>query len=85
MAQARVTPFIPRPRVFDSREAVMDLIRAELYAYPMDYASLAREIGIREGTLYAVRSGRTKWPQPHTFFGLVKALGLEVQLRKREV
>lgn len=39
-----------KPQAFDSRQAIMDKLRAELYAsYPSDYATLARKAEVSTG------------------------------------
>ena len=64
-----------------SADRTMFVLRNEMYEYDLD--DLAAEIGRSKSCLYAIRSGRTKWPRGDTFFALVKALGLEVVLRRR--
>lgn len=41
---------------------------------------LSKEVGVSASCLYAISSGRTKWPRPNTFFGLLRALDLEMYL-----
>lgn len=60
----------------------MNVIRLEMYKH--DLAGLADIIGVTESCLYSIRSGRTIWPRPKTFFGLVNALGLRMYLVKEQ-
>jgi DNA-binding phage protein len=60
----------------------MNVIRDSLYAHG-DMIELAQEVGLSASTLFAIRSGRTKWPRHNTIFSLINALGLEMVLQKR--
>lgn len=61
-------------------EAAMSTIRWEMHNhYPRD---LADEVGCSVSCIYAIRSGRTKWPRHHTFFRLCDYLGLKLYLEK---
>jgi hypothetical protein len=54
----------------------MNLLRTRLYEHhPSD---VAEDTGLCMGTIYAIRSGRTIWPRPGTFFALLEYLGLEL-------
>jgi hypothetical protein len=65
----------------DTAEEAMNVIRDELYYHqPKD---VARYTGLALGTIYAIRSGRTLWPRPHTFFTLIRFLDLEMYLKKK--
>jgi predicted transcriptional regulator len=59
----------------------MQTLRMEIYAW--DHKELAKAIGVSPSCIMAIRSGRTKWPRPKTFFGLLDALELDMLLVKR--
>ena len=59
-------------------EQVMYDLRMKMHEwYPKD---LAEEMNVSVACVYAIRSGRTKWPRGKTFFALVDALGLQFVL-----
>ena len=81
MATAKI--YTMKPRVFDSREALMDVIRHELHDFDSkELKIVASQSDVTVSTLYAIRSGRTMWPRHKTFFNLINALGLQVELRR---
>lgn len=55
-------------------------VRMEMYEHHI--SDLSDHTGISKGCLYAIRSGRTKWPRGNTFFTLIKALRLTMYLTK---
>ena len=59
-------------------DEAMSVLRRAMYEY--HYKELADHIGVSASCIMSIRSGRTKWPRSHTFFALVKALGLEMHL-----
>lgn len=59
-------------------DAAMNVLRLEMYKH--DYKALAEKVGVSKGCIMAIRSGRTKWPRPNTFFGLLRELDLEMYL-----
>lgn len=61
-------------------DQVMRKIRLELYSW--DTMSVARQVGVTTGCIYAIRRGKTKWPRGDTFFALCKVLGFQIILRK---
>jgi hypothetical protein len=63
------------------REALMDALRDALYAEE-DIERLANRIGVHKSTLFAIRSGRTKWPRHTTMLTLIHVLGFELWLVK---
>lgn len=67
-----------------NREALMDALRHELYAQE-DLERLANRIGVHKSTLFAIRSGRTKWPRHTTMLTLIHALGFELWLMKMDI
>lgn len=64
----------------DDREALMNAIRDELYQ--RDLELVANRIGVHKSTLFAIRSGRTKWPRHTTMLMLIHVLGFELWLTK---
>lgn len=62
-------------------EDAMQALRMRMHTvHPED---LATAIGVTASTIRAIRSGRTKWPRPATFFGLVNYLGMMIVLTER--
>lgn len=59
-------------------DETMNKLRLEMYAE--DLHDMAEEIEVSYSCLVAIRSGRTKWPRPKTFWGIIGYLGLEVHL-----
>lgn len=76
-----VVPIKPNyTKKLKNADAVMAVIRFEMHNhYPED---LAEEIGVSIACIYCIRNGKTKWPRPKTFFGLIDALGLEMRLER---
>ena len=60
---------------------VMNDIRYRMHAY--EVADLAELAGVSKGTIYSIRSGRTKWPRGTTLFPILDALGLDLVLVDR--
>lgn len=88
MATANLLEFGAKPRATYSYSAkianadqAMNKLRIEMYHY--DIEKMAEHIGVSTACLYAVRGGRTKWPRPKTFFGLVEYLEFDMHLIKR--
>ena len=75
-----VSPFTYADKLANA-EAAMQVIRDEMYLH--DIHAMSRSIDVSVTALYAVRAGRTSWPRPKTFFGLINYLGLEMHLVKR--
>lgn len=68
-----------RVRVKD-REALMGVVQRDLYVW--DLEMLANRVGVSKSTLYAIRSGRTKWPRHATLLTLIHVLGYELWLER---
>lgn len=66
-------------RLKDEGECLMTM---RLEMYKRDTYALAEAVGVSVACIYAIQSGRTKWPRPKTFFGLLNELGLEIHLIK---
>lgn len=60
------------------RAALMDVLRRDLYN--QDLETLSIRIGVSISCLYAIRSGRTKWPRHTTLLTLIHVLGYELWL-----
>ena len=60
------------------RAALMDVLRRDLYN--QDLVTLSIRIGVSASCLYAIRSGRTKWPRHTTLLTLIHVLGYELWL-----
>lgn len=60
------------------RAALMDVLRRDLYN--QDLETLSIRIGVSTSCLYAIRSGRTKWPRHTTLLTLIHVLGYELWL-----
>lgn len=81
---------VPRPTVrtasyatkLRDAEAVMDRLRIEMHEYDVDV--LANMVGVSKSCIMAIRSGRTKWPRPKTFFGILDALNMHMTLEYDE-
>ena len=65
---------------YKNGEALMDAIRAHMY----DDAPQAIADGINKSLacVYAIRSGRTKWPRDDTIWALLDFFGLELDIVK---
>lgn len=63
-------------------EDAMNIVRLKMYDWHIE--DLAEEVGVSKSCLYSIRSGRTKWPRPLAFFGLLRALGLEMIIREKK-
>lgn len=70
-----------RIRVSNS-EALMSAIRDDLAL--RDLKMIANRVGVHVSTLYAIRSGRTKWPRHTTMLILIDTLGFELWLIKED-
>lgn len=62
-------------------ESVMNTLRDRMHG--MHYRDLAEKVGVSASTIMAVRSGRTKWPRPNTFFSLLDVLHLDLMIVDR--
>lgn len=67
----------------DNEDAAMNVLRLAMYAY--DTSDLSKKVGVSQSCIYAIQSGRTKWPRPNTFFGLLRTLDLEMHLIPRGI
>jgi hypothetical protein len=61
-----------------SAEDTMNKLRIEMYGCDMHH--MAQSIDVSYSCLMSIRSGRTIWPRPKTFWGIIDYLGLEVHL-----
>lgn len=77
---AKILPLPEQARSFDTAEALTVRLRREMYHY--DPKDLAEAAGVTVGTIYAIRSGRTKWPRGTTLFPILRAMGYVLVLRK---
>ena len=77
--QREVTPQVERADML--RAEVMDEVRAALYEYG-DMEELAGITGKSTGCLYAIRSGRTRWPRWDTLFQIMPHIGLALTVRR---
>lgn len=71
----------PRPRYAGkvrNADQAMNKLRMKMYNH--HYAALAERVGVSPSCILAIRSGRTTWPRPQTFFGLLRELELEMLL-----
>lgn len=66
--------------IIKTREDLIDTLRMDLYSRELDV--IASYIGVHISTLYAIRSGRTKWPRHGTLMALIQALGYHLELVK---
>ncbi len=53
-------------------------LRVRLFAFRPD--DVADAIGCTSRTIYAFRSGETKWPHAKTLFGILEFLEIEIRL-----
>lgn len=61
-----------------SGESAMFQLRMRMHEWaPKD---LADQCGVGISCIYAIRSGRTKWPRDRTLFALIDALDFELRL-----
>lgn len=56
----------------------MNVLRMKMHEW--HHEELSKRVGVSVSCIMAIRSGRTKWPRPATFFGLLDALDLEMVL-----
>lgn len=81
MAQNNVVPMTRTYRGIKDAEAAMNVIRHAMY--PHDPEDLARKCAVSKSCIYAIRSGRTKWPRHSTFFQLLYVLDLQMIIAPR--
>lgn len=74
---------IPRRHYDGVRDAdeAMSVVRSHMYGH--DPELLAKRVGVSKSCIWAIRSGRTKWPRSGTFFALLIVLDLEMVIRPR--
>lgn len=65
-------------RSFTLDADVMNVLRLRMYEH--DVADLCEHMGVSKSCVYAIRSGRTKWPRGKTLFALMDALRIEMRL-----
>jgi predicted transcriptional regulator len=91
MAMAKVIPIRGRELrladgrvlfILDNSEEVMQKLRDMLYETELSFDQIAKDVGVSVSTLYAIRSGRTKWPRPNTMFGILEYLKAKMALVK---
>lgn len=63
-----------------TRAALMHEVRSEMYKYEPWW--LAGVTGVSLSTVYAIRSGRTKWPRWNTLLPLLRAMRMEITVRR---
>lgn len=83
MPKTNIVPLVkPKyaKRLANEDETLM-VLRLAMYGRPTD--QLAKDVGVTSSCIYSIQSGRTKWPRPNTFFGLLRALELEMHLIPR--
>lgn len=68
------------PKTIISADSLTVELRREMYAHDVDW--LAAQAGVRTSTIYAIRSGRTKWPRGTTLFPILRAMGYTLVLKK---
>lgn len=59
-------------------EDMMNDLRMRMHVY--EPKELAEMMGVSVGCVYALRSGRTKWPRGRTLFALLAALDIDLRL-----
>ena len=59
-------------------EQVMNDLRLRMYNYKPK--ELAEMLGVSVSCVYALKSGRTKWPRGKTLFALLEALDIKLRL-----
>jgi ribosome-binding protein aMBF1 (putative translation factor) len=59
-------------------EDAMTVLRNEMHGW--HYKDLAKQVGVSDSCIMSIRSGRTKWPRPATFFALLDALEITMHL-----
>jgi len=67
-------------RQCSNADDAMMTLRTEMYAWEIPH--MAEDIGVSASCLYAIRSGKTKWPRQKAFFGLIEYLELKMLLVK---
>lgn len=76
----------PKPYSYQKRlpdaDAAMSVLRKAMHG--MHYKDLAEAVGVSNSCIMAIRSGRTKWPRPATFFNLIEELQLDLYLVPRK-
>ena len=76
----------PQPYSYQKRlpdaDAAMSVLRKEMQKHHA--ANLADRVGVSDSCIYAIQSGRTKWPRPATFFNLIEELQLDLYLVPRK-
>lgn len=79
-AGGTVTRLPQTTRIAVSEDA-MNLLRRRMHDW--HHTELAEKVGVSSSCIMAIRSGRTKWPRPHTMFRLLEVLNLEMLIRDK--
>jgi hypothetical protein len=82
MTSTNVVKMVPRSYAgIKDAEAAMTVIRNAMYGH--DVQMMAIRCGVSASCIFAIRSGRTKWPRSTTFFSLLYYLDLEMIIQPR--
>jgi hypothetical protein len=81
MSEVKVIKLKAAQRKIAVADDAMQMLRMAMYEW--DATALAHQVGVSKSCIMAIRSGRTKWPRPATFFGLLDALDMEMVLRHK--
>jgi DNA-binding XRE family transcriptional regulator len=67
-------------QLIGNQDEAMNLLRLDMHN--MDAGLLATRIGVSVSCIYAIRSGRTKWPRHETMFAICRVLGWQIIMRR---
>ena len=71
-----------KPKVYDRRHYIMNVIAERIYASGKTYQQIAKGVGVSPSTINNIASGKTRWPRPATLFGLLSYFGLTLTVEK---
>ena len=74
---------LKRPRTYTSPEALIEEVRKNLFRDGRTQKAIAAEVGVSQGTIHNLASGKTRWPRPTTLFPTLDTLDLEMRLVKK--
>jgi transcriptional regulator with XRE-family HTH domain len=76
---AKLIPF-KRPRTFTTHERFIEEVQHRIFSSQLTYNEIANQADVAKTTVANLARGKTQWPRPKTLFGIIKALGLRLEL-----
>lgn len=85
MAQAvKVVEFTRKPngrKIVTVPDDVMRRLRWDMHGPRA--VEIAEDLNLSPGCIYAIKSGRTKWPRPATLFALLEYFGWKLEIVRK--